>query len=108
MWIGSAPEPADDRRAVLRVRAERGGTLRRRALPPEDGEPDPVGEDPAGEGWEILRVRVGDALQLAQEVAGYGSDVVLLEPPDVRDEVVRRLLGAAAAHQAPVPAGGGG
>jgi predicted DNA-binding transcriptional regulator YafY len=53
------------------------------------------------EGWDELRLRVGDAGGLAQELAGYGADVVVLEPADVRDEVIRRLQAALAA-QSPV------
>ena len=102
--VGFAPEPADDRPAVLRVRDGRGGSLRRRALPEQDRPPRP--EESAGPGgWSLVRVRVGDVMQLAQEVAGCGADVIVLEPEDLRQEVVRRLLGAARAHRAPVPAG---
>jgi predicted DNA-binding transcriptional regulator YafY len=127
--VGFAPEPADDRPALLRVRDGRGGSLRRRALPDEPVElvepvepvelvelVEPVEPGATGltEGWSLVRVKVGDVMQLAQEVAGCGPDVLVLAPADLRQEVLRRLLGAAAAHRpagatmAPVAAGEAG
>jgi predicted DNA-binding transcriptional regulator YafY len=57
---------------------------------------------PAGsqQGWDELRVRVGDAGGFAQELAGYGPDVVVLDPPDVREDVIRRLQAALAVQSA--------
>jgi predicted DNA-binding transcriptional regulator YafY len=113
--LGRIGPPEDQRIAVVRVRAGRGAGLRRRALEAgepskiageaaEVGEPDDssvTGElgDPSATGepeWDELRVRVGDAGGLAQEVAGYGPDVVVLEPADVRADVIRRLKAALA------------
>ncbi len=77
--------------ATLRVRATGGVALRRRA----------VCERPAGEeGWDELVVPFGDAEQLAEEVAGYGPDVVALEPPELIEAVVRRLRAVLEATQA--------
>jgi len=72
----------DQPRAEARVRARTsaGVALRRRA----------TGETP-GDGWDELIVPFGDAELLAQEVAGYGADVVALDPPELREAVVRRL-----------------
>jgi proteasome accessory factor B len=94
--LGTIGPPEDGRIAVVRVRAGRGAGLRRRAL--DDafagrGEPAAPGE-PAE--WDELHVKVGDAGGLAQELAGYGPDVVVLEPPDVREDVIRRLRAALA------------
>lgn len=75
------------RDAVLRVRAERGNTLRRRATSTTD-----LGE------WSELVVPFGDDDALADEVCGYGADVVVTSPPEVRELVVQRLRGALAAH----------
>jgi proteasome accessory factor B len=100
--VGFGQEPTDERAALLRVRNGRGGNLRRRALPGPDGDP----EGPAG--WQLVRVRVGDVMSLAQEVAGYGPDAVVLEPVDLRAEVVRRLLGTARVSRPVVPAGDAG
>jgi proteasome accessory factor B len=95
--IGPMTTPADERVARVRVRVDRGASLRRRAL--LSSEPlEPAGAVPAavGDGWDELQVRVGDAGGFAQELAGYGADVVVLEPADVRAAVIRHLRGALA------------
>ena len=85
--IGSLTR-TDDRTAVLRVRSGRGVGLRRRAL---DVAPTSAEVSP---GWDVVRLRVGDAEGLAQELAGFGPDVVVLEPADIRADVIRRLSSA--------------
>jgi proteasome accessory factor B len=72
--------------ASVRVRDGRGQSLRRRA----------TGESVEGE-WSLLEVPFTDADAFADEVTGYGPDVVVVGPPEVRDLVVARLLGAARA-----------
>jgi len=74
------------RLAVLRVRVGSGNALRRRAVAPpvEDGD------------WARVEVEFQDVDRLADEVAGYGPDVVAEGPDDLRDAVVRRLQGAVA------------
>ncbi len=72
-----------DRVALLLVAEGRGNALRARATsvePTEDGDEIEV---PFGSGWD-----------LAAEVASYGPDVVVLEPSDLREQVVRRLHAA--------------
>jgi proteasome accessory factor B len=78
--------------AVLRVRDDRGHALRRRATTTTTGE----------DGWARLEVGFADADAFADEVSGYGPDVVVEGPQDVRDLVVQRLRGAVAAHPNPV------
>jgi proteasome accessory factor B len=90
--VAPAPEPRDERTAVLRVRAGRAVLLRHRAL---DGEP------ASKPGWDLLTVAVGDVTDLASEIAGYGSDVVVLEPADLRMAVVRVLTAVIAAAELP-------
>jgi proteasome accessory factor B len=107
--LGNLSAPSDDREALIRVRVGRGAGLRRRALPQHalrvspgdnrDTARDTVAIDHAG--WDELRLRVGDADGLAQELAGHGPEVVVIEPADVREEVIRRLQAALAA-QSPV------
>lgn len=91
----SMPRSADDRLAVLRLRSGRGGTLRHRGrLLADDGVfPDhPVRTDRGGGGtWDVIQVRIGDVEDLAQEICGYGADVVALAPPDLRTAVLRLL-----------------
>lgn len=75
-----APEPAT-RRARLRVRAGAARPLRLRAISATE----------PGDGWDTLDVGYSDAESLAAEVCGFGADVVVVEPDEVRDAVVRRL-----------------
>ena len=80
--VAPVAEPCDERTAVLRVRVGRAVLLRQRAL---DREP---AQEP---GWDLVRTTVGDVTDLAAEIAGYGPDVVVLEPADLRVAVVRVL-----------------
>jgi proteasome accessory factor B len=76
-----APKPAD-RSAVVLVRSGAGHGLRRNATA--------VGGD-APDGWERLEVGYAEVDRLADELLGYGADVVAVEPPELRDAVVGRL-----------------
>ena len=69
--------------ATLRVRAGAGPLLRRYALSERAG-PD---------GWDIVRVTHPDADWYAGYLASYGPDVVVLDPPDLRDAVIGHLRG---------------
>lgn len=69
--------------AILHVRPGSGVGLRRRAADQRLGA--------AAGGWDQVVVGYGDPESLAQEVAGYGPDVVVVAPAAVRDAVVRRL-----------------
>ncbi|HEU0214040.1 MAG TPA: WYL domain-containing protein [Jiangellaceae bacterium] len=66
--------------ARVRVRGGCGYGLRRRAVTTQQGN-----------GWDLLTVPYADGGVLADEVAGYGADVVLVEPDEVRRRVVERL-----------------
>ena len=74
------------RTAVVRAREGRGQALRRRGH-------ERTAEPPRA-GWSVLEVPFTDADTFADEVTGYGPDVVVLEPPEVRELVVARLRGA--------------
>ena len=50
---------------------------------------------PAGQG---IRVPYVDVHIFADELATYGLEVRVVEPADLRDQVVRRLAAACAAH----------
>jgi proteasome accessory factor B len=78
--VGDAPVQT----AALRVREGRGQTLRRRA---QRGER--LGE------WTRLDVPFTDPDAFADEVTGYGPDVVVDAPDEVRQLVIARLRGAA-------------
>ena len=82
-----APAPAD-RTAEVLVRPGAGHGLRRHAERS-------ARQDDVPAGWERLTVRYGSTDAFADEVLGYGAEVVLLEPTDLRDHVVHRLREAA-------------
>ena len=76
-------------RSVLRVRVGTGHGLRRRA----------TGTSSLDEQWDRLELHDGDVEMLAQEIAGYGADVVVAEPAELREAVVDRLHSARSAHE---------
>jgi proteasome accessory factor B len=84
-----APAPAE-RTATVLVRQGAGHGLRRHAETDASGAP---------EGWDRLRVRYAGSGALADEVLGYGDDVVVLEPAEVRAMVVNRLEELAGARR---------
>ena len=79
--------PPRDHTAVLRVRADAGFGLRRWA---NEVAPD---ETP---GWDRVTVSFADVPWYAAHIASFGPDVVVLEPPDLREAVIRRLKGVLA------------
>jgi proteasome accessory factor B len=78
---------ARDRTATLRVRADAGNALHRwgRAAP-----------DPAHPGWDRVTIDYSDADSYGGYLAQFGQDVVVLEPPELREAVIRQLKGALA------------
>jgi proteasome accessory factor B len=57
----------------------------------------------AGRGGEVIELDVGSTDRLARDITGYGADAVVLEPPSLREEVVRRLR-AQAGNEVGAPA----
>jgi proteasome accessory factor B len=86
-----APPPAD-RTAEVLVRPGSAHGLRRHAQPA-------TGPDPGPPGWDLLSVTYGAGEALADEVLGYGADVVVLGPEEVRESVLRRLREVAGARE---------
>jgi proteasome accessory factor B len=71
----------------LRIRSGAGHSLRRHAVSSAaDAEP----------GWDVVEVPFSDIGWFAEHIASFGSDVVVLEPVDLREAVIRRLKGALA------------
>ncbi|MFD6175928.1 MULTISPECIES: helix-turn-helix transcriptional regulator [unclassified Isoptericola] len=80
-------------RALLAVVPERAQALRARALPATaEGE---AGRPGRADGRDVVEVEFRSLSALADEVAGYGPAVVVLEPAQLRADVLRRLEAAA-------------
>ena len=110
MMVDSTQVPTSPPRvATLRVRDGSGNALRRRARTAADGV-GPNGSNGgsngsdgsdgsggsysvAGDGWSSVEVDFRDVDRLADEVAGYGPEVVAVAPTDLTEAVVRRLRG---------------
>jgi proteasome accessory factor B len=70
--------------ALLAIRNGRAPVLARR------GEPRVVETDLPG-GFEVHAVAYGDLWSLAEEIRQHGADIVVLEPTELRDAVIRGL-----------------
>jgi proteasome accessory factor B len=86
-WDG---EPPPVRTAELRIRSGTGYGLRRRPL---SDEPLPV---QSGEQWDLVRTEFSDAGWYADYIASFGADVIVLDPVDLREAVIRQLKGVLA------------
>ena len=80
--------PAAERTAVLRVRTGAGVGLRRHAVS--------VRADDTEQGWDLLTTHFTDVGWFADNTAWFGPDVIVLDPPDLREAVIRRLKGVLA------------
>jgi proteasome accessory factor B len=80
-----APAPVA-RTARLRLRTGAALGLRRHARPVDAPGP--------AEGWDVVELDYGSTDQLADEVLTHGADVVVEQPVELRETVVRRLRGA--------------
>ena len=78
-WDASPPA---HRAATLRVRTGAGHGLRRYAL----------AERPGGDGWDTVQVSFHD-IGYSDYLASFGADVIAVDPPDLREAVIRRLKG---------------
>jgi proteasome accessory factor B len=75
------------RTCMLRIRAGAGHGLRRHAI---SIEPDEV------PGWDVAELTYTDTGWWSEHLASFGADVVVLEPTDLRDAVIRQLKGVLA------------
>jgi proteasome accessory factor B len=100
--------PPAQRTAVLRVRPGAGHGIRRHAAPLLDttgldttgldtNGPDGSGLAPGSTGgWDMISVPFSDVGWFAEHLASFGTDVVALEPADLREAVITQLKGALA------------
>lgn len=80
--------PTPDATAVLRVTSGRAQSLRRHA----------VRIDPLGDGTDEVAVAYAIEADLADDIASYAADVLVVSPPALRDAVVDRLRTIAQVH----------
>jgi proteasome accessory factor B len=78
---------ARDHTATLRVRASASFALHRWGR---------VTPDPANPGWDRIAIDYSDPDWYAGYLAGFGPDVIVLDPPELREAVIRHLKGALA------------
>jgi proteasome accessory factor B len=77
-------------RATVLIRTGRGAGVRRWAVEVDTG---------AEPGWDRVTLRYADPEGFASWLVGYGADVVVLDPPEVRAAAVSRLREIAVAHR---------
>ena len=82
--IGNMAVERDPQPAVLRVRVGAGHSLRRRART--------VGD--IDDTWSQVDVDFTDTEAFADEISSFGPDVVVENPTELRESVIRRLTGA--------------
>lgn len=85
--LGGTDDEAAERSALLRIRPGAGAGLRR------GGEVLVPATEP--EGFDEVRVPIDSFTDVARRIAGTGPDIVVIDPPDLRDAVIRLLTGAA-------------
>lgn len=94
---GSVELPAG-RTATVLIRPGAATGLRRRAEHNQDEVETPTAEDldPVGRhaGWDVVRLPFAHLWDAARMIAEQGPDVVVIEPPDLRESVIRLLVGA--------------
>ena len=78
--------PVAPRTAVLSVRAGAGLGIRRQA----------TREVAGAEGWDEVETPFAEVAWFSEHLASFGPDVIVREPPDLRDAVITRLKGALA------------
>lgn len=92
--------PAQQRAAILRVRQGAGYGIRRNATPVPGSTDVPgstgVAGSPGPGGWDTISVPFSDVSWFAEHLASFGTDVVALEPADLREAVITQLKGALA------------
>jgi proteasome accessory factor B len=86
-WSGGPPESVGH--ATVVVRPGRAAGLRRWAQ-----------ETTHGPDGDRLQLRYADVDSIASRLVGYGPDVLVLDPPEVREAVIQRLKEIATRHDA--------
>ncbi|UFU08281.1 helix-turn-helix transcriptional regulator [Ruania halotolerans] len=80
------PQPVPTTEVVLALTPERASALRARS--------EPANHLGAPADRDVVRLEVTEVGRLAEEIAGYGEHVLVLEPAELRSAVLRRLRAA--------------
>jgi proteasome accessory factor B len=97
--ISTVTVERDPRQAALRVRVGAGHSLRRQAS-------SQVSIDQAADdSWSLIAIDFTDTEAFAEEICSFGPDVVVEDPPELREAVIRRLTGALGSVQLSQEAG---
>lgn len=86
--------------ALIAVRAGKAPALRRRGQPAEPAQLAEV-DFAWPNGFEVVQVGYADVGVLADEIACYAADAVVIQPADLREAVLARLDAVAATRSAP-------
>jgi proteasome accessory factor B len=80
--VAASGTPAPDRRtATVRLRRDAAHGIRRWATAVRPGD----------DGWDLAELSFADVDWFAEYLAGFGDDVVVAGPPDVRDAIIQHL-----------------
>ena len=82
--ISTMAHERDPQPAVLRVRVGAGHSLRRRARTAQD----------VDDTWSRIDVDFTDTEAFAEEISSFGPDVLVENPTQLKESVIRRLTGA--------------
>jgi proteasome accessory factor B len=88
--ISNVTVDRDPGEAFLRVRPGAGHSLRRQASAVEE----------LNDSWSLISVSYTDTEAFAAEICGFGPDVVVTGPAELRESVIRRLTGALSTDEA--------
>ena len=94
--VANSVEVPAGRTSTLLIKPGSAAGLRRRAerspAPADTAEDlDPVGRHA---GWDVVRMPFAHLWDTARMIAEQGPDVLVVEPPDLRESVIRLLVGA--------------
>ncbi len=93
--VAASVERPADRTATARIRSGRAAGLRRTAVTEQESADAP--------GWDRVTLPLGHLWDTARRIAAHGPDVVVEEPADLVDAIVRLLKGTAAAMDVALP-----
>jgi proteasome accessory factor B len=103
---GSDDVPVE-RFATLLLRTGRGDGLRRLARQVDAAELGWLADAGTDDGWDRVRIPLGHLWDSARSIAANGPDVIVEDPPDLRDAVIRVLSGSSEVGPGVAPSASG-